>query len=1115
MILNPSDLNNLPDEIKKLKQFCVRVGKQPYVLNRIENRPVPQGWQADTDKWMTFNEAMKIIEACTEVFHDGARWKVEGMGILMLGTGRDEPQDLGGDLDCCRDPETGALSPWAERKLNGIKPYHTEVSLSGCGIRFFVKGRLPEGRKFITGFGPQHDMPEETIRKILRAKPKAADKILRQEPAFNGLEFHESSGIDKNTGKYSAKHLTVTGQKLEKFCFPVEDRTAAIAESMIELIEDKPPAPVQTIRALPETQWLIELEKASKMGSLPQLNILAVIGRKVDLSQFTMSGGQLLGPHYLGSSTGRNLVINPEMNTYAYMHYPNRPGGDAWVWLAHECGSAPWDMPGEGLLKNPAVKNATVAYAISQKLIAPQQIIKEPVIRPLKPEDEAGSMGLWKDGTVRAIALNPKGEREVKWLSDCAVILHTETREDDLTEFTFFGIGARDGFKKCWTVQAADMSDNRKFRGQMLNALGSSNRIGQLTFDIVQSISWNTIKKQRVTTPRWQGNIPLVPGLDLMGNVEFKLSPLTPAQVYDGDLDAALNVLKKLIVLRKYTPILVTAVLGSPVYAKWFTQDRFGIALWGKTGSQKTTIARLATTIYGTDFYQEYALVKHGKAGSTGNAAMEGMLNAGFLPRILDDVKAVSPRDLESYVATIHAVMEGVEKLRSRREGGLRKPNKYLTTPIITGEIRPAEASTSARVLNLIWSKVNDSQELAAIQEDMSLLPVIGYHWLRYLATLATDPRTGFEEARTRRFNEYINKGYANPGRLATIYCLLRSVWVLARDSPFGELFKELEPIFLKALDDAIAEQGVSVTEETEVSKFLEALNEIISSEPDLFMVEDIPTASDVIVGRLSDLGLFVLPNAVLSHMMKMHIFTQMPNRASLTNALIEEGVLVPSKSKDHKLYQVRVNGVQVRGWLFKPDWNSRFLSSNQSDNLGGEPTGDPKPNSSDSGNRITGPTAVQEKKCSDNIENINEKDAVTAVNAVTAGTYNIDNREIDRDNTNISSPLEGNRYGNRVSTDNLDPNNTINTNKSPNDIDNTGIISGHDTEIRESIDWILRHLPRKDGDRLGLKIEDLAQRTKYPVQVLEAYLKSAGWEKNLQGKGAWFSGGRLSTQKT
>jgi putative DNA primase/helicase len=49
---------------------------------------------------------------------------------------------VGGDLDDCRDPETGIIQPWAQAIVDEISTY-TEISTSGEGLHFIAQGELP------------------------------------------------------------------------------------------------------------------------------------------------------------------------------------------------------------------------------------------------------------------------------------------------------------------------------------------------------------------------------------------------------------------------------------------------------------------------------------------------------------------------------------------------------------------------------------------------------------------------------------------------------------------------------------------------------------------------------------------------------------------------------------------------------------------------------------------------------------------------------------------------------------------------------------------------------------------------------------------------------------
>ena len=371
--------SNVHADLKSLKQFCIRAEKQPYVKDGL-NGYSARGWQSDPDRWLTFNEAIEALRTGTQVYHNDAMCAVDGIGILLVGDGQEGPQILGGDLDCVRDPETGYLSPWSKELLLKIRPFYTEISPSKCGLRFFAMGKLPNGMAHTTGSGPQDDLPGDTMKRIMGVKPKTADKITRSDPAFNCLEFHESG--EPKDGKTPAKHLSITGWRLDEFCYPKEDRTSAIGEALQSLISQpkKPqtqPTPTKAVGgpSSPLPAWAQSIEDHLAKNRLPHISILDVI----DTSNFEESGGQLLGPHpIMGSTTGRNLVVNPSQNQYCWMHNGINAGGDAYVWLAHEYCSVPWDVPGEGLLKDRTLLEKVVAVAVQKGLVDPKQVLREP-----------------------------------------------------------------------------------------------------------------------------------------------------------------------------------------------------------------------------------------------------------------------------------------------------------------------------------------------------------------------------------------------------------------------------------------------------------------------------------------------------------------------------------------------------------------------------------------------------------------------------------------------------------------------------------------------------------------------------------------------------------------
>src|SRR5271157_6266421 len=96
---------------------------------------------------------------------------------------------------------------------------------------------------------------------------------------------------------------------------------------------------------------------------LPPLDVLDVI----DTSGFTREGDELVGPDPLiGSVSGTNLKVNPSKNTWCSFHNNLKRGGDAWLWLAIECGAIRLEDSGPGALADPEVIEKVKCFAVQQ-----------------------------------------------------------------------------------------------------------------------------------------------------------------------------------------------------------------------------------------------------------------------------------------------------------------------------------------------------------------------------------------------------------------------------------------------------------------------------------------------------------------------------------------------------------------------------------------------------------------------------------------------------------------------------------------------------------------------------------------------------------------------------
>jgi hypothetical protein len=194
---------NIPPELQKRRQFCARARKRPFV-KKAGVEELTASWKPGTKtEWLTFDQAIEVVEQGMVLADEADQdCQVSGIGFL---TARTDPQIVGGDLDRCRDPETGLITPFAVQVLNGLRPFYTEISPSSCGLRFFCYGDLPNEVNSVEGVGP-NDVPHDTWERILEIKPDS------DQP--NELELYTND-----------RHLSLTGDKLDEYCFEQPART--------------------------------------------------------------------------------------------------------------------------------------------------------------------------------------------------------------------------------------------------------------------------------------------------------------------------------------------------------------------------------------------------------------------------------------------------------------------------------------------------------------------------------------------------------------------------------------------------------------------------------------------------------------------------------------------------------------------------------------------------------------------------------------------------------------------------------------------------------------------------------------------------------------------------
>jgi putative DNA primase/helicase len=143
------DLNHLPAVLKARPQWVLwrgadRIDQQTgeVKLNKIPIAPqtLRPASVTDDETWGTFRQCVDALPLALEEwqYDDPTGYRGGGLGFVVT------PEDpyCGVDLDTCRDPQTGAVAPWARKIITALASY-TEISPSQTGIRIFVAGALP------------------------------------------------------------------------------------------------------------------------------------------------------------------------------------------------------------------------------------------------------------------------------------------------------------------------------------------------------------------------------------------------------------------------------------------------------------------------------------------------------------------------------------------------------------------------------------------------------------------------------------------------------------------------------------------------------------------------------------------------------------------------------------------------------------------------------------------------------------------------------------------------------------------------------------------------------------------------------------------------------------
>lgn len=200
-------VDNIPSELKAIEQWAAwRWERRGGKWTKPPINPATGGYARNNDPatWGSFEGALKLM-------HER---RLSGVGFMF------HPEDgfAGVDLDSCRDPRSGRIKVRAQKIIDRLGSY-AEVSPSSTGVKVFLRGALPPGRRR-EGNVEMYDRGRffaTTGHRLPEAPPNAQD---RQEEliALHRRIFGEptkTSGIEKSARRNPGRDVR-DGELLER-----------------------------------------------------------------------------------------------------------------------------------------------------------------------------------------------------------------------------------------------------------------------------------------------------------------------------------------------------------------------------------------------------------------------------------------------------------------------------------------------------------------------------------------------------------------------------------------------------------------------------------------------------------------------------------------------------------------------------------------------------------------------------------------------------------------------------------------------------------------------------------------------------------------------------------
>jgi len=338
----------------------------------------------------------------------------------------------------------------------------------------------------------------------------------------------------------------------------------------------------------------------------------------------------------------------------------------------------------------------------------------------------------------------------------------------------------------------------------------------------------------------WRGERFMMPGRMPDGEICLLPSKLPYESIEADDIEGATAALSLLMqsLPDTYSPVLLGAILGAPMARLAHMQDRrYGVFIKGQTGTYKTTIAQSFMSIFGRDFLSDSNIIAWGSK-ATPNAIMRYATSAHDMPLLIDNYKSNTGNGARDFINVIHAIMEGGEKDRLKRNSEIATSRDISCWPFCTGEDVPdTDPATTSRLL-IIPTQKTTPPAISGSPAMQRKLAQIGRIWLDWLET---------PEARAAAHNiaEKVagiqskwaavllaaNSGMPNPYRVASTLALNQSFFAVAAQHPvLGAVLKPYVAKHAEGLQAIAHRMAAATAEGLEAQRFVATIKELLGT---------------------------------------------------------------------------------------------------------------------------------------------------------------------------------------------------------------------------------------------------------------------------------------------